>query len=71
MLVWPSQLRSFSMPPRVNLHEAHAALDQPAGDQALPGEVVAARVVEAVELCVAGSASRLRSSASGAAICMR
>ena len=39
MFVWPSQLRSFSMPPRVDLHEAHAALDQPPGDQALLGEV--------------------------------
>ena len=39
MSMWPSQLRSFSMPPRVDLHEAHAALDQPPGDQALPGEV--------------------------------
>ena len=33
----------------VDLHEAHAALDQPPGDQALPGEVRALRIVEAVE----------------------
>ena len=39
MSLCPSQLSSFSMPPRVDLHEPHAALDQPPGDQALPGEV--------------------------------
>ena len=71
MSVWPSQLRSFSMPPRVDLHEAHAALDQPPGHQALLGEVRALRVVEAVELAGSAPARVSTSSASGAAICMR
>ena len=55
----------------VDLHEAHAALDQPAGDQALLGEVVAALVVEAVQLVDVLAARWSMSSASGAAICMR
>ncbi len=37
------------MPPGVDLDEADAALDQAAGRQALPGDVVAAGVVDAVE----------------------
>ena len=59
MLVWPSQLRSFSIAAGVDLHEAHAALDQPAGDQALLGEVRALRVVEAVELLRSAAVSRV------------
>ena len=34
----------------INLHEADAALDQPAGHEALPGEVVAPLLADAVQL---------------------
>ena len=34
----------------VNLHEPHAALDQPASQQASPAEILGALVVQAVEL---------------------
>ena len=39
---------------RVDLHEPDAALDQPPGHQALAGDVVAPRVVEAVQLLDVG-----------------
>ena len=55
----------------VDLHEPHAALDQPPGDQALLGEVRALGIVEAVQLADRLPARASMSSASGAAICMR
>ncbi len=54
-----------------NLHEAHAALGEPPGHQALAAEVLRLRVVEAVELArrrrFAGRCPATR----GAAACMR
>ena len=38
MPLWASQFSCWWPPPRVDLHEPHAALDQPPGDQALPAE---------------------------------
>ena len=49
--------------------ESHAALDEPAGDQALPAEAGHRPALEAVEACVARFL-RDRSNASGAARCM-
>ena len=54
-----------------DLHEAHAALGEPAGQQALPAEVVGDRVVEAVERLRRRRSRSARSSTSGIAVCMR
>ena len=43
---------------REDLHEAHAALDQPAGDQAARAVLRRGRVVEAVQRRVAGGLAR-------------
>ena len=54
-----------------DLHETHAALDQPAGDQAARAEVARDVVVEAVELSRRVASRCVMSTASGAAVCMR
>jgi len=55
----------------VNLDEAHAALDQAAGHQALPGEVGGFFCCPVRKGFWTDSGSLFKSSASGAAICMR
>ena len=55
----------------VELDEPDAPLDQPAGPQAHRAEVLAARVVEAVERPSSRPSRRARSTASGASACIR
>ena len=50
MLVWLSQLSVGPAGAAPDLHEAHAALEQPAGDQAVAAEGRGRLVVQAVEL---------------------
>ena len=77
MSLWPSQGTSSTAAagdagwPAEDLHEAHAALDQPPGDQALPAERGAVLCCPGRRASASRSVSWLTSSASGAAICMR
>ena len=54
-----------------DLHEPHAALQQPPGDQAVAAEVRGDRLVQAVELLRRRRSRRDRSSTSGALSCSR
>ena len=55
----------------VELHEAHASLDQPARQQALPAEDVGRRLIDPVQPPGRLRSRRARSKASGASRCMR
>ena len=55
----------------IDLHAAHAALHQPAGQQALLAERLGRLVVQAVELLRRPAIRRSRSNASGASVCIR
>ena len=53
------------------LHKAHAAFEQPAGEQAIAREALAGLVVQPVELLCVLRFSLERSTASGTLSCMR
>ena len=71
MLAWLSQLFGRPAGAAPDLHEPHAALEQPPGDQAAAAEVGGRGVVEAVEVARcrrlrrSGRAPRARAAASG------
>ena len=54
----------------IELDEAHAALDQPPGQQAAAAEVCGLRLVDAVELLASRRSRCARSTASGACCCI-
>ena len=70
MLVWLSQL--FVRPARAapDLHEAHAALEQPAGDQAVAAEIGSVACRPGRRACGSARFRADRSSTSGALSCI-